>query len=318
MKTLRKVISMLMALVMMFCITIPANAQQSMSVIESFVYEDEGISVASFVLDGNAHMLRTIEMDNGDVLLYEYFNGQLIHSGVIYANQNDRLYMTTYIATETARGIEIEAVETVEIFDIQAAVWTELLPEEDFYGYSEVASITQNTGPSMLLGSVTLRNLSSGAEARANVTFTTGASWQGQYTITNQTRTALSIAASAISILAFPASFAGVVAGLTVAAAGFATGTVGLFFFQHITLSAITTQFNYRWQNAWNPNHGGTFIGGNHFRYVINSQTHPQHFGQTYWSENSVTGRWRTPHLAADIAILMGLNPNLWHAVSWS
>ena len=92
------------------------NYMSSSAPIKQSVSKDGMSSSASFVIDGNTHTLTSEDLNNGDILFFQYINDQLTDEAVLYHDQRDRLYRKSYIRNDD--NIIIETIETVEMLEI--------------------------------------------------------------------------------------------------------------------------------------------------------------------------------------------------------
>jgi len=124
-KNLRKMLAVVLAFVMGF--TMVSSVQAAELVLEinpfngmSHMVSDCGTSAeTTFIVDGGRLTFMTHEREYG-VVFYEYFNGVLLRSAVIYNNQRSKMYITDYSDTGRMGQSEVMIIDFTEFTDITA------------------------------------------------------------------------------------------------------------------------------------------------------------------------------------------------------
>jgi len=119
--TKKSLLAIIMSFIMTITVVIPispfADELRSLDgIFENYVSEDETVSKSSFMMQGTMFTLKSVATSNGSITFYEYHNGVLVRRGVIYHNQNDRMYITTFMPTLARDGEVIETVEEIMMF----------------------------------------------------------------------------------------------------------------------------------------------------------------------------------------------------------
>jgi len=107
-KKSKKIVALIMSLVMLFPMALPLQAadldsNQSLSNVVSI---DEKTTEVTFMPNGIVNTLRIIERDYG-IVFYEYYDGELVRSAVVYHDNRDRGYITSH----SERGQSTEVIE---------------------------------------------------------------------------------------------------------------------------------------------------------------------------------------------------------------
>jgi len=255
MKKFRKLTAVFLSLVMSFSIVVPFSiyASEPDILIPLPIYaseygvathmsEDGTMSIASFTLGDTLYSLRSV-VGNGYTTLYEYQNGQLIRSGIIYDGPNNKMIVTEYSQALTRGGARvIQSTEVVLLDEFIAEATTEILPVP-----------FQQPGAN-LMGHIQFSNISGGYlhPQTIRVEYTNALVEQSNLTLWSQTATLL-VWAGIISLgLGFPAF------GITGIAANIiwglgAVSTIGGIFLPHITtLHGFRTSYTFELTNISN------------------------------------------------------------------
>ena len=293
---LRKLIALMMAFAMLIT-SVPVLATSPHHEFEPYARHEGDAYVICFVVDGVIITLRTIEMDNGDIIFYEYADGLLLRRGGLYYNQNDRMYITNYVMTETGDARILETTETVIYFNDFIA---DGISSVNFIAGYDV-SLIQPLAFQRPMGSIMFSHPAYGSYG-IHVMYSVFVLGNTTFTIRNLTTTTMGLAAMLLHALSIPTVFA----SRTAAWVLWSIGTLllcGSFFVDHTILSAERAHVTFSARNLIDSSHttSRTIV-----RHTINDIMHPQLYGLIYWQgyaeSYSLWGVWT---FASTLHILM-------------
>lgn len=311
---MKKIVSVLLSLTLFTTFITPTLATAENSSFASWISEDESTGESSFVMNGDLHVLRTREYENGDIVFYQYLNYQLIHRATLYYNKRDRLYKTSYVTSETGIGHVTEVIETVEMIDFSAL---EKLIEKIEVCLDDLNGIMHTA--ETLLGIVRFQWASpwgGGGIDGVRVSQTIGATIQSTYTIQNHTTTLVGLAGLLTSVLGIPRVISSATATWIISIVGVLTAG-GSFFIGHTSVAALKAPVTFNLQNINHASHQNSFVVN---RYIVNVQDRPNLEGQTFWEgfgSNNMTTLWRNQLFAMEIQSRM-FGHSTWHVHSWT
>jgi len=290
---MKKMITLVMSLIIVFSLTTPVAANQ-----HNFGNLSDS-NISSFVMDGVVHSIRGEELSNGDVRFYQYMDGILIYSGIIYNNRPTRMYVTNHLS----RGNE-----TVEVLDFSNII---------------VQVETINDKNSLLrtrsfMGTVRFdwHGVWDSGTAGVAVYQTVGTTIRTTHALVNHTTTLVGLAGLLATALGLPGMLAGTTAGWILGGVGIATG-LGSFLIPHSVVSADRAPVTYDFVNIDNLRHTDRFSTT---RFIVRDQANPRLLDQTFWEglDNfSTPTLWRTNFLAIQIVNQM-FGFHIWNVRSWS
>jgi len=230
------------------------------------------ISASHFVVGDMNVMLRTIDMPNGDVVIYEYHDDILRHKVVIYANQRDRLHKTSF-----SNGDE----ESIANVAVQQMI---MLDELEFELSTNVQINDQTPVENSTGGLISFRHNPWFAPAPSThivqVLATLGSSGTSVFTMNNQWHPLGVWAGLLIAFLGLPGVIASQVIGWALQI--FLWSPLNdLIGFTTISLSANFQDFWYSFIYAGNMNHHFPTIGIT--RWTISDTRNPAWNNQIYW-----------------------------------
>ncbi|MCL2401677.1 MAG: hypothetical protein FWC90_03430 [Oscillospiraceae bacterium] len=309
----RKIISVVLCVAMMAALGSTAFAADAASIggFESSVSDDGRIGISSFILDGNAYTLRTEEMDNGDIVFYEYLNDQLMHRAMLYNDQRDRLHKTSYVVVENSRGRTIEIIETVEILE---------MPPVEIFEYHNTQSFQATAG--VIMGVVRFRNLSTSIGPipihGVRVSSSVGGTTLSQYIIRDRWTTIAELAGRFLWAFSIPGIAAGAAAAWIVFIAGTAVDVGGRIFLGHTEVQSRRNPVTFTMENVDILSHRNSFIVD---RFIVSCGVRPHLQNQTYWGGFDHMGHtptlWRTWDFAREVQFRMFSFP-VWDIHSWT
>ena len=318
-----KLVAFAMSMVMIFSIPIVASSSAQLSSIDHYVLDD-GTALTTFTVDDITFTLRITELDNGDVILYEYQNDVLIRRGIMYIDQRDRVYITDFVTTQIGRNLVVEGVQSVEIFHGVTAETAEL---PNISAFSAITPFSAGT----FLGTVGIQQVSSifpggpiGDVYNIAVRYTEGDTTLTEMRIMNWSGTALALASLVVAIAAIPVTMGGSVTAWIITVYGLVAGGIGVLTINHAEFDVNRTRINFNLTNnsSQRPNRPATG-GFATYRYTI-TQRSGNRQNQAFWptlglqfSNNSVSNVWGMNAIAQRANdILLGFW--LWEVHRWS
>jgi len=236
-------------------------------------------SKSSFEMDGNIHTIRVEEFDDGSMRIYEYFNGELVSSAVMYEPQSGIMHITTYEYTRGQREASVETINVIEELGAYIAI-DEYMPQDSTY--IGIAPLSWRH-----LGTVIYECWSHGDRGfhsfNARVSYLNRVPTRTEFTIRSLTATTVRVLGLVVAVLGVPGAVAGTVAAWVVWIAGVTTHVAGTFFISLMNLSSDRTVVDFIFSPPAMMNINTVFT--HLVRYVIESTTFPQHTGRTFWVE---------------------------------
>ena len=299
----RRILSVLLAVLMIVAVTTPAMAR-GQNGFEYYVSEDEKMSMSSFTMDGVRHTLVAEEDEFGTVVFSHFIDGQLKETGRQYYDRQDRLYMTRYVY---ARGEGAStAVEFIEELDFSAPAIQNSDATEEFISIMPLNTIFLGTLRFTFVNSLGAPGTTPGVRVYS----TLGNAVNTQLEVRSWRGTMIGFAAFVAQGLAMTAIIANPVASLVVSFAAVMLDATSLYFPSTVWLRAQRVNFSYQTRNTQTQETG-------HFasrRYLVTSTTHPQHFGEFRW--NGPQPVWRTHEIARATWHSLFSHPT-WAVFSW-